>query len=74
MVLRGFTGVFAAAALPPGVTLGAGWDGIGTALIDRDGEPVLVVPLARLVPDAAPRSACRRTPRRADAGRRSIRC
>lgn len=38
---------------PHGVTLGAGWDQVGTALIDRIGEPVLVVPLARLAPETA---------------------
>lgn len=42
---------FEAVPLPPGAALGAGWDHVGTALIDRDGEPVLVVPFARLVPD-----------------------
>lgn len=38
--------------LPPGVVLDRGWDGVGEALIDRAGEPVLVVSLARLVPHA----------------------
>lgn len=38
---------------PLGVSLGAEWEGVGTSLIDRIGEPVLVVPLARLVPEAA---------------------
>ena len=33
--------------------VGAGWAGAGTALIERDGEPVLVLDLARLVPTAA---------------------
>lgn len=42
-----------AVPFPLGVSLGTGWDGVGTSLIDRDGEPVLVVPLARLVPEAA---------------------
>lgn len=38
--------------LPPGVALG-GWDGAGNALIDRGGEPVLVVDLERLIPHSA---------------------
>lgn len=46
-----------ATPLPPGVALSAGWAGVGNALIDRDGEPVLVVPLARLVPAVAAMAA-----------------
>jgi purine-binding chemotaxis protein CheW len=30
----------------------SGWDGAGTAVIDRDGEPVLAIDLAQLVPGA----------------------
>lgn len=37
---------------PLGVSLGAEWDGLANTLIDRAGEPILVVPLARLVPEA----------------------
>ena len=33
-----------------GLRLSAGWADAGTALIERDGEPVLVVDLPRLVP------------------------
>lgn len=44
--------MYETAPLPPGVSLGTGWHGVATALIDRGGEPVLVVPLARLIPDA----------------------
>lgn len=39
-------------ALPPGVSLDGGWAGVGSSMIERDGEPVLVVPLARLIPHA----------------------
>lgn len=42
-----------AVPLPPGVSLERGWQGIGSALIDRAGEPVLVVSLARLIPNLA---------------------
>jgi purine-binding chemotaxis protein CheW len=38
--------------LPAGVSLEGRWAGAGTALIDRAGEPVLVVALAALVPHA----------------------
>ena len=33
-----------------GLRLGAGWAATGTALIERDGEPLLVIDLPRLVP------------------------
>ena len=39
--------------LPPGVVLDGRWGAAGVGLIDRAGEPVLVVSLARLVPQAA---------------------
>lgn len=41
---------YRAAALPPGVGLEGGWGNVARALIERDGEPVLVVDLARLAP------------------------
>lgn len=43
--------------LPPGVALDRGWEGAGAALIDREGEPVLVVSLARLIPHAPAQAA-----------------
>ena len=36
-----------------GLRVGTGWAGAGTALIERDGEPVLVLDLTRLVPTTA---------------------
>lgn len=38
--------------LPAGVALEKGWSGAGIALIDRVGEPILVVDLEALVPHA----------------------
>ena len=35
-----------------GLTLGGGWATAGTGLIERDGEPVLAIDLARLLPGA----------------------
>lgn len=40
-----------------GLRLGAGWAAAGTALVERDGEPVLVVHLPRLIPALAPEPA-----------------
>ena len=37
-------------ALPAGVALERGWNSAAIALIERDGEPVLVVDLAQLIP------------------------
>jgi purine-binding chemotaxis protein CheW len=37
-----------------GLSLRHGWAAVGTGLIERDGEPVLVIDLARLIPGAAP--------------------
>lgn len=39
--------------LSRGLVLGAGWTTIGTGLIERDGEPLLIVDLAALVPTFA---------------------
>ncbi len=39
--------------LSRGLVLGAGWATIGTGLIERDGEPLLIVDLAALVPTFA---------------------
>lgn len=44
---------YQATPLPPGVVLDGGWAEVGDTLIDRAGEPVLVVALARLLPQAA---------------------
>lgn len=38
--------------LPAGVAMGGTWALAGSGLLDRPGEPVLVVDIARLVPDA----------------------
>lgn len=43
------------AALPlAGLSLRHGWASAGTGLIEREGEPVLIIDLARLIPGAAP--------------------
>jgi purine-binding chemotaxis protein CheW len=39
--------------LPPGIALEGGWADAGQSLIDRPGEPVLVVDLSRLAPQPA---------------------
>ena len=39
--------------LSRGLVLGGGWTAIGTGLIERDGEPLLIVDLAALVPTFA---------------------
>ena len=39
--------------LSRGLLLGRGWSTIGTGLIERDGEPLLIVDLAALVPTFA---------------------
>ena len=35
--------------LPPGLSLGWRWAAVATGSADRDGEPVLVIDIARLV-------------------------
>lgn len=39
--------------LSPGLTLGAGWANAGTGLIEREGEPLLILDVATLVPAMA---------------------
>ena len=39
--------------LSPGLTLEAGWAAAGTGLIERDGEPLLVLDVAALIPALA---------------------
>ena len=36
-----------------GLALRGGWSAVGTGLVERDGEPVLAIDLARLLPDVA---------------------
>lgn len=36
--------------LSPGVTLDRGWAAVGAGMVERDGEPLLVVDLAALIP------------------------
>lgn len=36
--------------LSPGLALGGGWAAVGTDLVERDGEPLLVLDVAALVP------------------------
>ena len=44
---------YARLPLSRGLVLGSGWTMIGTGLIERDGEPLLIVDLAALVPTFA---------------------
>lgn len=37
--------------LSPGLALDRGWRAAGTGIVDRDGEPLLILDLAALVPD-----------------------
>jgi purine-binding chemotaxis protein CheW len=39
--------------LSSGLTLDRGWAAVGTGLVERDGEPMLIVDLAALVPQQA---------------------
>lgn len=45
--------LFAWSALPSGIALDAGWRSAGCGVIDRDGDPVLVIDLSVLIPGIA---------------------
>lgn len=44
---------FSASPLPAELTRGSGWSGAGRGVVERDGEPLLVLDLAALVPSLA---------------------
>ncbi|MDQ2877828.1 MAG: chemotaxis protein CheW [Pseudomonadota bacterium] len=44
---------FVATPLPNGVTLEAGWRAAGSCMVERDGEPTLVIDLRTLIPALA---------------------
>lgn len=43
--------------LSPGLALRGGWAHVGDAMVERDGEPVLILDLVRIVPGLAPLAA-----------------
>ncbi|MEG3166022.1 chemotaxis protein CheW [Sphingomonas sp. PB2P19] len=45
--------VFDPLALPPGLALDRGWARAGVGIVERDGEPLLILDLAAVVPGAA---------------------
>lgn len=44
---------FARLPLSPGIALDRGWAVVGTGMVERDGEPLLILDVAALVPELA---------------------